>query len=460
MSKSTLSQILSDFTENPALKGASTSALFFDLITDEVLDSHNKDLKLCPASTWKVLSAAAAAQFIENEKPFRTDLLLRGKIEDGTLKGDIIIRGYGDPSLGSEVFYENQMQILDQWSDWIRKTGIRRIDGKIIADDTWLEGISLPRTRIWEDMANYYGTHISGLNFHDNAYTVKFDTRVDPGERVRLLGYMPEVPDLNLSNYVVASTIRSDQAFIFGSPLSANRTIRGTLPAGYDSYEIQGGLPDPAVFCAFHLQRKLKEIGIQSEGISKLRTPIKEPTQLLGTIHSHSLEKIIEEVLIASNNLYAEALTAKLGQVNGNGNLEAGVERIQEFYSKHCDSGSQIHAYDGSGLSRFNAISAQQFQHILSHCNKNQNLKKLILSNLPRFGETGTVKRMGKEAPLKGNVAAKSGSMTGVLAYVGTLNTISGRQVGFAILINNFEQPAYQIRQTLENLFLKVYEKY
>lgn len=454
------SQTLTDFVSDPALKGAGTSVVIFDLITDQILESHNKDLKLCPASTWKVLSTAAASESVENLNPFKTELLINGKVEQGTLEGNIIVKGYGDPTLGSEVFNENQMQILNRWAKLIQEAGINQIDGSIIADATWLTGISLPRTRIWEDMANYYGTHLSGLNFHDNTYTVKFDTRMDPGEKVKLIGCSPEVPGMELTNYVKASTVRYDRAFIFGSPLSAKRTIRGTLPIGYDSYEIKGGIPDPALFCAFHLNKKLEDIGIESKGIGSVPDGFSGPNQLLDVVYSPNLDKIIEDILVKSNNLYAEALTSRLGQSQGKGNLENGVERIEEFYSKHCDSGSQVHAFDGSGLSRFNAISAQQFQHVISYCNRNERLKKMVLTKLPRFGESGTVKNMGKGGPLKGNVAAKSGSMTGVLAYVGTLNALSGRQLGFAILVNNFEKPSYSIRSSIEDFLLAAYQNY
>jgi len=460
VSSGLFSQTLSSFVNEPALKGASTSAVVFDLVTDETLESHNKDLKLCPASTWKVVSMSTVAESVENLNPFKTELIISGKIQDGVLKGNIVIKGHGDPTLGSAVFNENQMQILDRWTGLIQEAGIEKIDGHIMADETWLDGESLPRTRIWEDMANYYGAHISGLNFHDNTYKVEFNTRMGAGEKVKLLGYSPEIPGLELINYVKASTIRYDRAFIFGSPLSSKRTIRGTLPMGYDSYEIKGSIPDPALFCAFHLNKKLEEIGIYSRGITKEQEDIAASNRLLDVIYAPALEKIIEEVLTESDNLYAEALTARLGQSEGKGNLEQGVRRIQEFYSDHCDSRSQIHAFDGSGLSRFNAISSQQFQYILSYCNRSEKLKRMVLTKLPRFGESGTVKNMGKQGPLKGNVAAKSGSMTGVLAYVGYLTAASGRQLGFAILVNNFEQPTYQIRQAIVKQLTAVYKNY
>ena len=449
-----------DFIQNEYLAGASVSVLFFDLITGEELESTNKDLKLCPASTWKMLTAAAASQVLEGESPFKTEIRIDGEIEGGTLMGNIIIKGYGDPTLGSAVFQKNQMNVLDNWAEIIRNAGIKEIEGEILADKTWLEGMSLPRTRIWEDMANYYGTHISGLNFHDNSYSVAFNTKFDPGQKVKLLRFFPEVPNLNITSEVTASTIRYDRAFIFGSPLSNERIVRGTLPIGYPSYEIKGSLPDPALFCAFHLDKKLKNNGIQSKGIGVLTKPIGKKTRLLKTTSSPDLNEIIQALLVESNNLYAEALTAKIGLSEGKGNLEAGVERIKEFYAKYCDSESQIHAFDGSGLSRFNAMSAAQFQHLIFYCNKNETLKKLVLSNLPVFGKSGTVKRMGKDTPLEGNVAAKSGSMTGVLAYCGVFNAISGRQVGFSILVNNFESPAYKVRNSIEDLILETYMSY
>jgi len=448
-----------EFIQEEVLDGASKSVVFFDLVTGEELEFFNKDLKLCPASTWKLLTVSAAGLELSN-KPFKTELIIEGDIKEGVLEGNVVIRGYGDPTFGSKVFNEDPIQVLSDWANLIRQEGITQINGKILADDSWLKGLKLPRTRIWEDMANYYGAHLSGLNFHDNSYTITFNTEFDPGEEVKLLRCFPEVPNLNIESEVTASTIRYDRAFIFGSPLSANRVVRGTLPIGYDSYEIEGSLPDPALFCAFHMRNLLTEIGIRSDGFGILKRPLSSKNKLIASLNSPDLNEIIRGVLVDSNNLFAEALMAKIGEKKGNGSLEAGAKEIVEFYSEHCHSGNSIHGFDGSGLSRFNAISAGQFQHLISYCNKNQELRKLVLLNLPVFGQNGTVKRMGKGTPLEGNVAAKSGSMTGVLAYCGLFNALSGRQVGFSIMVNNFESPTYKVRNSIEDLILKVYKHY
>ena len=434
--------------------------MLFDLVEGSELQEVNKNLKLCPASTWKLLTTAAAAEKINRENPFKTQLIVQGDIQNGVLKGNVIIKGFGDPTFGSEVFFKDRMSILNEWAKALKAEGIEKVEGKILGDGSWLQGMSLPRTRIWEDMANYYGTQVSGLNFHDNLFTLDFNTKYAPGEQVKLLRQYPEVPGLEIKNEVLASTIRYDRAFIFGSPLCNNRVVRGTLPAGYDHYEIEGSIPNSAFFCAFHFKNILNNLGISVEGVGEIQNTKYDNGRVLKTENSPDLNGIVREILQNSNNFYAEALTAKLGEENGVGNLETGVKKIIDFYEKHCDSSTKIHGYDGSGLSRFNALSSSQFQHLIIYCNSKQYLKETILNNLPRFGLEGTVKQMGKNTPLEGNVLAKSGSMEGVLAYCGIFTALSGRQMGFAILINNYESPSYQIRNEIEKLLLKLYEMY
>jgi len=271
------------------------------------------------------------------------------------------------------------------------------------------------------------------------------------------------VPGLQLQNEVLTSTVNRDRAFIFGSPLDQVRSIRGTLPVGREDYEIRGSLPDPLLFAAFHFENSLEDAGVPVEGgITVERETHHEASTLkkISSTESPLLSDLIEHMLVNSDNLFAESLLIQIGARNGNASIESGIEGIHVHIKPICESNNSLFAYDGSGLSRFTAVSSVQVTKLLHYMANSEEQHKYILNVLPGAGQNGTMRNFGRRTNLEGNLYAKSGSMEKVRAYAGTLSAFSGRELGFAILVNNYEEDDYVVKENIQEFILQVYGDY
>jgi D-alanyl-D-alanine carboxypeptidase/D-alanyl-D-alanine-endopeptidase (penicillin-binding protein 4) len=448
---------------DPDLDGALISAVLVDAITGEVLESHNEGVHACPASVWKLLTTAAALSELGPEFRFSTTLAYTGEIRGGTLHGDLLVMGSGDPTLGSRHFDTDFDRVMSDWVNAVRAASIDSIAGDVIGNGAHLRGQALPRTRIWEDMGNYYGTGIYGLNINDNTYYVSFSTPAEPGLPAEILKIYPEVPDLTLRSEVTSSTLQADRAYIFGSPLDEERMVRGTLPLGRERFVIKGSLPDPALFAAFHLRERLKNDGIHVSGDYRAE-PLRhrEPAtyrSLLETL-SPPLQRISAHVNLESDNLMAEGLLLQLGSRAGDPSIEGGLEALRSYLEGVWGQNRSFFAYDGSGLSRFNAVSAKQVADVLVQCNRSETLRKHLIDKLPLAGKDGTAKWFGRHSNLANNARLKSGSMENVRAYAGIFTSYTGRELIFAVMINNFSISGPEVREKIQDWLIRAYGRY
>ncbi|HDR52849.1 MAG TPA: D-alanyl-D-alanine carboxypeptidase/D-alanyl-D-alanine-endopeptidase, partial [Mariniphaga anaerophila] len=148
------------FLTHPDYKNASVGILVSELETGNTVFKLNADKLLIPASVMKVLTSATALEILGPDYRFQTRLGYAGIIENGTLKGDLIIIGGGDPALGSEYFSDQYFapHFMETWAEKIRAAGIRRVDGRLILDTSLYDSEKIPPTWVWEDMGNYYGS--------------------------------------------------------------------------------------------------------------------------------------------------------------------------------------------------------------------------------------------------------------------------------------------------------------
>ncbi|MFT5750245.1 MAG: D-alanyl-D-alanine carboxypeptidase/D-alanyl-D-alanine-endopeptidase (penicillin-binding protein 4), partial [Ancylomarina sp.] len=117
------------FSQDELFKSASIGMEVCDLKTGEILAEHQSEKSLTPASTQKLITTAAALEILGSNFQFKTDVYITGRIDkDGNLMGNLIIRGFGDPTLGSKYFPQNNRFISTVY-DELKKLGIRQING-------------------------------------------------------------------------------------------------------------------------------------------------------------------------------------------------------------------------------------------------------------------------------------------------------------------------------------------
>src|SRR5690606_12590194 len=210
----------------------------------------------------------------------------------GTLKGDLIIQGSGDPSLGSDRFPQTaDAALLTAWVAAVRTAGIRKIEGQVIADDRLYGGQTAPRGWTWQDMGNYYGAGVSALNWRENAVGINFIAGATPEAATRIANTTADLSYLQLVNETTTGNRGTgDRVYAFSAPYSSQIYLRGTY--GIDLKKtIYLSLPDGAYDAAHQLRGAL-----QRHGVDVIGTPTTTHLLLLAgsdipsggtTLHTH-----------------------------------------------------------------------------------------------------------------------------------------------------------------------------
>lgn len=438
---------IDQFAASSHLKNASISFNIIDLSSGSTVASYNSTTVLPSASTTKLFSTATALEILgKNYRP-ETRIYTDGEIDStGILHGNLWIRGGGDPTLGSKYYCTkgHERDFLYAWADSLKKKGIKKIDGGIIADASEFGYSGAPNGWNWVDMGNYYGAGPSGLTIFDNLIQYKFSVPGKVGSNSTIVSLTPSVPNLSVHNYVKAASGGGDNAYIYGAPYSLDRFVTGTLPAGSSGFIVKGSLPDPEFQFAYELEKVLRDRGIEiSQEMNTARSmELKSGNwsyskrTLLFSHFGATIGSIIDKTNERSINLFAEHLVNLVGFVKtGDGSTENGL-RILENYWTNKWSTKGMHVNDGSGLSRTNAISAANFTDLLKAIHQGKNGKRFKQS-LPVAGVNGTMRNICKNQSGHGKIAAKSGSMTRIRSYAGYIDSSSGKKYAFALIVNN-----------------------
>lgn len=430
------------FKEAEALKSASYSICFASAETGHPVWTINGQTRIVPASVFKLVTTATAIEQLGPNFRFETKLFIQGPIENGVLKGNLIVKGGGDPTLGSSHFNntESKRSFLSEWADQIKKIGIVQIEGNILIDPSIFSDQEIPQTWIWEDMANHYGAAAQGISVFDNAFEFIFETENKDGGNATIRTTEPEIPNLKVNNLVKASNTTRDRAYVFGSPYDSYRVVRGTLPKGQSQFKVKASIPNPSEVLGNELLQKLIQSGIEIKGVYSVEQIDSNKTalQLIYTHQSPPLIEIVKKINIKSMNMFAEHLCKHLGLYNfQDGSTTSGCKAIEEFWSKRLNQSAPFFAADGSGLSRANGISAQVLCQIMSQMKNSSNGQNFVES-LPLAGIEGTMANYFTQSVVKGKIRVKSGSMTRVRSLAGYMTTAKGSELCFAIMVNNF----------------------
>ncbi len=460
-----LENILNNFATDESLRSASWGFYAVDVRTGEIIGAYNQHLALMPASTLKMVTTITALSALGADYRFETLLQHSGSIENGILKGDLFVRGSGDPTLGSKTLGDSLSleNLFNFWIHTISRAGINQIEGRVVADGSWFDDHLIPPKWLWEDMGNYYGAGAHALTVNENLYSVFFR----PGRRedapAMVLRTEPFVPGMVLDNQVRTGPRGSgDRVNIFGAPYSNNRWLTGTVPLGVSSFEVKGSLPDPGLFLAATLTNSLitKGIKINNEPTTHqnlANAEIEKERKLLATWYSPTLDIIAARTNFNSVNTYAENLFKTLGKkLAGEGSFQASSKSVTRFWEEKGIDVRGLMIHDGSGLSPFNNVTTEQMALILKAAANDTNLYRPLVKGLPVAARTGNLAGMFANTPSAGVLMAKSGSLGNVRGYAGYTINRSEKLIAFAFIINNFEGTHPEIRRKMEGIMNEI----
>ncbi len=485
-----LHTLIASLQKDPDLQNATWGISVLNIRKDSVIAEYNSFVSLIPASTNKIITTTTALALLGAEFQYETKLEYSGTFDStsGILNGNIYINGSGDPTLSSEVYKtkNDTLTLTDQWARIISSFGIKKINGAIIGDARNFEDERVPNTWIWGDMGNYYGAGACGLNYLDNKYGLHFNSGTKVGDGTVINKIIPPIPGLEFINQTFTKG-NSDNAYIFGAPYTLSRYVKGTIPANKKNYKVEGSQPDPPLLCAQHLDSSLRKIGVPiSKKSNTLRNFLPSADEFIGTeedslvekaeyialpqeknetrklIYSHfspTLDKIVYETNIHSNNLYAEALLKTIAwKKNKIGNDQAGIGIVLNYWKSKKLNINGFNMADGCGLSRFNSTTTKTLSSLLALASKDSVLYKNLSNSMPLSGKTGSLAGMCKGTCAENNLRAKSGYMTRVRSYAGYVTNKSGDLLSFAIIANNYTCSPAEMKKKIERLLIAIAE--
>ena len=444
----------------PYMRGASFSLVVKDVQEGRTVYSYDTDRLQSPASVLKTVATATALEILGEDYD--------GILENGTLEGNLYIKGSGDPSLGSSHFAPGQNKFLSTWIAALQKAGIKHITGSVISDESIFdtEGVSIKWLR--EDMGNYYAPGSYGISIFDNMYKLSLQTGA-AGTRPVLKGTEPDIPFIRFKNYLKAAPVSSDSAYIIGAPLDDVRYLYGVLPANREAYVLKGDIPDPALYLARYLTDQLQQKGIRVDGSpSCYRIEVEENRWKKGerkeivTTYSPTLREIASICNHVSHNLYADALVKTVGlQYKPRRNemissFGRGVQVVKEYWEKKGLDVFPLRMNDGSGLAPADKVSAGFMGELLVYMATESAVSDAFIASLPQAGIEGSVRNFLKGSKLQGKAHLKSGGITGVRSYAGYI-TKDGKTYAVAVFSNNYSCPMSRMTRALEKLLLQLF---
>ena len=452
----------------PYMRGVSFSLVVKDVQEGRTVYSYDTDRLQSPASVLKTVATATALEILGEDYRYPTTLEYDGILENGTLEGNLYIKGSGDPSLGSSHFAPGQNKFLSTWIAALQKAGIKHITGSVISDESIFdtEGVSIKWLR--EDMGNYYAPGSYGISIFDNMYKLSLQTGA-AGTRPVLKGTEPDIPFIRFKNYLKAAPVSSDSAYIIGAPLDDVRYLYGVLPANREAYVLKGDIPDPALYLARYLTDQLQQKGIRVDGSpSCYRIEVEENRWKKGerkeivTTYSPTLREIASICNHVSHNLYADALVKTVGlQYKPRRNemissFGRGVQVVKEYWEKKGLDVFPLRMNDGSGLAPADKVSAGFMGELLVYMATESAVSDAFIASLPQAGIEGSVRNFLKGSKLQGKAHLKSGGITGVRSYAGYI-TKDGKTYAVAVFSNNYSCPMSRMTRALEKLLLQLF---
>lgn len=449
--RAALQEDLAAVLSAPILARSHWSVLIKSLDRGDVVYARNPGKLVLPASNMKVFTMAGAAERLGWDYRFETTLESNASIVDGTLQGDLIVRGSGDPSIALRDGVA--AKAFDEWAQQLKSAGITAIAGGIVGDDSAFDRAELGRNWEWDDLAYGYAAPVNALTYNESLIRITATPGAKPGDPAVIAVAPPAGHGLTIVNRVLTAAAGEPEAFDFrrerGSPVLE---VVGSVPIGSkEPAGLSASVDDPARFFVRSLRAALIARGIRVQGGNFVAaTNFSQKRTVLARHRSAPLSELARTFLKVSQNLYGELLVKTIGRAAGEGTWARGQQAIAETFDAWGVPRDAYMLADGSGLSRMNLVSAEAVVKVLEHVYADPRHRTNFMEALPVGGKDGTLRNRLKAAWTVGTVQAKTGSISSGRALSGYVKTRGGETLVFSIVANNFSLPAWRIERVID----------
>ncbi|MBA4406280.1 D-alanyl-D-alanine carboxypeptidase/D-alanyl-D-alanine-endopeptidase [bacterium] len=433
---------LDDYFNDSNFSNAIWGVLVKSLKTGEVIYKRNADKSFIPASNMKLFTSAAAILLLGPKYVYETNIYVNGDLEKGVLKGDLIIQGSGDPTISNRFYEGNHTKIFEEWADTLKARGIWIIKGNVYGDDSFFDNVGLGNGWTWDYESSWFAAPSGALSFNDNSVEIKVDpTEINFPSKVNLVPYTKY---LSVISKVTTVDENTESSVSIVRQRGTNQImVTGLMKKGSKPVIEHVSISDPTMYFLTVLREVFERKGIVIQGrVGNLNSAenniIPDDITPLYTHRSVPLKTIIKELNKNSNNFYAEQLLKTIGlEIYNYGTVENGVKACKEIFNSMGINPENMVMADGSGLSRLDLVTPRQIVNLLSYMYKNDEFSNFYES-LPIGGVDGTLINRMKRTAAENNVRAKAGYNDNVSSLSGYLKTLSGEQLAFSIIVNNY----------------------
>ena len=461
-----LRQRLADHIGQPKYAAAMWGAKVVSLDTGVTVFEHNPQKLFSPASNSKLYTVALALDRLGADYRIRTSLYSRVKPgRSGTLKGDLILYGRGDPTINARLNGGDIYRALEPLVRALTDAGVKRIKGDLVGDESYFRGPPFGSGWVWDDLEYYYGAEVSALTINDNT----LQTVVKPGVRVGApcqLMLQPGTSWLTFSNRTETVEKGGARRLQFYHPLCQNVIyVTGQVPIDATVSTNEVTVHNPAGLFASFFKEALARRGIKVSGKARSASWLDRQAQPLdcgslvelGSVESPPLRDIAREIEKPSQNLYTDLVLAHVGEKFRTADSRAnetsedlGIRELNKFLAEVGISRGETIFEEGSGLSRDNLTAPNATVALLQYMNRHQ-CAQAYLGALPIAGVDGTLRNRMKGTPAAGNVRAKTGTLRWANTISGYLTTAAGEHLVFSLMINRYYE-ARPVRGDLDTV--------
>lgn len=430
------------------VRNGTWGAMVISLTSGDTLFAQNAGASLNPASTLKLYTTALAFEQLGPEHRFSTDILRHGVLSHGTLTGNLIIRGGGDPALARRYYGGDGNAPMRTLARQVADAGIRRIEGDVIGDDRAFEAKPVPDGWLQRYLHASYAARVSALSLNENLVHVV----VTPG-RAGQPGHIRLEPATTAFTVTGSATTRSQsrgaQLTVTGGEDGVIR-VRGWIGARSEPRVYGLVVAEPALFTTGAFVRALRDVGVVVQGRARVGvTPV--GAIAVTSLPSPPLSELAGVMNRESINHYAELIfrnAARVASPMRVGSAAMGNALLRDFMQLRVGAKAQdVYAADGSGLSTLDRVTARSLVKLLAYAHKAP-WSREFHGTLPVAGREETLRLRMRGTPAQGNLHAKTGTTNDVVALSGYVSARTGEILAFAFLYNGKDR--WNARATID----------
>lgn len=424
--------------------------LIVSLTRGDTLYSHNPDLSLSPASTMKLFTSALALERLGAEHQFSTDVLRDGPLAaDGTVQGNLILRGDGDPALSNRFMEGDADAPMQLLARFVAGQGVKRVKGDLIADASAFEDRLIPEGWLSRYLTASYAARVSALSLNENLMWVTIHPAVgNAGATVTTQPASTGIPIVNAVRTVEGS--RSGNVAVRRLP-NGGLEVRGWLGTRAVPRRVQMIVDNPAMFTAGAFRSALASQGITIDGEIRI-APTPAGAVKVSSFVSPPLSRLLSVMNRESINHYAELIyraAARGPNREGIGSAERAYSQLRVVLDSANIPSSTMYASDGSGLSTLDRITPRALVHLLAYSHEAP-WASTFHASLPVAGESELLAHRMRMTPAQGNLHAKTGTTNTVASLGGYVTARDGEVLAFAFVYNGDDR--WNAKMTMDQM--------